>query len=159
MHVVSEHSLSDHAHFLSFRRAQDRLRNDLDMAFGDGLLTPPRPPRDVRVELKRLVPIVFVRHSHSGSTNPAAMPPGSRDWEARLSTQHSPNTIPGPCRTNPRSSSSVNAPSTFAAPLSVAATSASTCCGSAVIRLHSVSCNPVRSIGGTRGAGVESARP
>src|SRR5207302_56109 len=73
--------------------------------------------------------------------------------------QVSPNTIPGPCRTRPRSSNSVSAPKTSAGLVCAEATSASTCCGSVVIRLHSVSCSPVKSIGGTRGAGVESATP
>src|SRR5436190_3663454 len=159
VHVIHQHRLVEDAHVVTFGGAQDRLCNDLDVALGDSPLTPPCPPGDVRVELERLVPMMFLRHSHSGSYQPRGHAAGFKEWEACPRPQHSPNTIPGPCRTNPRSSSSVRAPSTFAAPVWVAATSASTCCGSSVMRLHSVNCSPLRSSGGTRGAGVESARP
>ena len=66
MHMVRKHGLSENTHVVTLCCIQDRCRNDLDVALGDRVLTPPRPPGDVCVEFERLVPIVSMKHNHSG---------------------------------------------------------------------------------------------
>src|SRR5467141_2618369 len=98
MHVIHQHCLTQNAYGVTLCRVQDRCRNDLDIALCDSVLTPPCPPRDMRVEFERLVPIVLMKHSHSGSTNPAATPRGFKEWETRplrsAQPKHHPRPLP-----------------------------------------------------------------